>query len=205
MDRRQGESLPSLRQRDNAGTIRRSTGRPYKMYSKKRASIFAVLILAGVIAAGIAFFLPAPVQRQAPDVRFDLLDGRRLALADLRGSPVLVTFWATTCAPCVEELPDLIALYKEFNPRGFELVAVAMPYDPPLQVERFVRQYQIPYPIALDVGGDVTQAFGGVDFIPLAYLIDPAGNIVHHRTGKLNIGRIRRMVNKLLNTAGARE
>lgn len=175
------------------------------MLSKKRASLLAVLIVAGVIAAAVGFFLPAPVQRQAPDVRFDLLDGRRLALAELRGNPVLVTFWATSCAPCVEELPDLIGLYKALNPRGFEVVAVAMPYDPPLQVERFSRQYQIPYPIALDVGGDVTRAFGGVDFIPLAYLIDPAGTIVHHRTGKLDIGRVRRMVNKLLNTAGARE
>lgn len=167
--------------------------------------MLAVLIAAGTIAAGVAFFLPEPVQRQAPDVRFALLDGRHLALADLRGHPVLVAFWATSCAPCVEELPDMLALYKEFNPRGFELVAVAMPYDPPLQVERFSRQYQIPYPIVLDVGGNVTQAFGGVDFIPLAYLIDPAGTIVHHRTGKLDIDRVRRMINKMLNIAGARE
>src|ERR1700756_5756731 len=74
---------------------------------------------------------------QAPAVSYTLLDGRRSDLAALRGHVVLVNFWATNCAPCVEEMPAMAANWRRFSPQGFETLAVSMPYDAPALVSNF--------------------------------------------------------------------
>ena len=168
------------------------------MKLRRRASPLAVLGLIVALAALLAWLVPAQKPTPPADLTFDLLDGRDLALADLRGRPVLVTFWATSCPPCVEELPDLVRLYRDLQPRGLELLAVAMPYDPPLQVRRFVHTHGLPYPVALDVMARAAQAFGGIEFVPTAFLLDPAGEIIYRQVGKLDIARTRRLLEPLL-------
>jgi peroxiredoxin len=158
-----------------------------------RRAAFAVFILAA-LAGLVALLWPAPGPRSVTDVEFRLLDGRTLTLNDLRGRPVLVAFWATSCKPCIEELPELINLYKELQPHGFELIAVAMPYDPPLHVQTFVQKQNVPYPVALDVEGKVVRAFDGVPYIPMAFLIAPDGTIAFRQTGKLDIAKARRII-----------
>lgn len=138
--------------------------------------------------------LPNYRLRPAPDVTFTLLDGRALTLAELRGRPVLVNFWSPTCAPCVEELPDLARLHGELAAHGLQLVGVASPQDPPLAVQAFAQGRALPYPIALDVDGRVASAFGNIRFIPTTLLIDPKGHIVYRQTGKLDIERARRIM-----------
>lgn len=164
----------------------------------KKSAKLLVILAAGAVLAGLATLLFPPVSRVPPETEFALLDGNKLTLASLRGRPVLVNFWATTCAPCVEELPDLIRLYREWQPRGLELIAVAMPYDPPIRVQEFVKQHTVPYPIALDVQGKVTSAFGGVPFIPAAFLIGPNGITELNYTGRLDIDKVQRMISRHL-------
>lgn len=142
----------------------------------------------------IAVLLPGHGTRTAPEIDLPLLDGRTLALKELRGRPVVLAFWSPTCAPCVEELPDLVRLYRELAPRGLELVAVSMPYDPPLAVQAFVRERGVPYPVALDVDGRVAGAFEEIKVIPTTLLIDPKGHIVYREVGKLDIARARRII-----------
>ncbi len=161
---------------------------------RRRPTLLTLLLLVALAGAAITVLLPSTGPRQAPDVAFSLLDGRTLPLAELRGRPVLVSFWATTCRTCVEEMPDLVALYQALRARGFELIAVAMPYDPPSQVQEFARARELPFPIALDVQGQVTAAFADVHATPTAFLIDPAGDIVYRHTGRLDTDRVRRMV-----------
>jgi len=162
-----------------------------------RRAAFAVFILAA-LAGLVALLWPAPGPRSVAGAEFHLLDGRTLTLNDLRGRPVLVAFWATSCKPCVEELPDLIKLYKELHPKGFELVAVAMPYDPPLHVQTFVQKQNVPYPVALDVEGRVVRAFDGVPYVPMAFILDTNGKIAHQQTGKLDIAKARRTIEREL-------
>lgn len=158
-----------------------------------RRAAFAVFLLAAL--AGLAVMLwPESARRAIAEVEFPLLDGRRIALTELRGRPVLVAFWATSCKPCIEELPDLIRLYNELHPKGFELVAVAMPYDRPLDVQTFVRGKNVPYPVALDVEGKVVRAFDGVPYVPMAFLVSPEGKIVYQQTGRLDIAKARRII-----------
>jgi peroxiredoxin len=169
----------------------------------RRSSILVVFLLATALAVAFGLWgLPGEKARWAPNVELTLFDGSRTQLAQMRGRPLLVTFWATSCPPCVEELPDLIALYQELRPRGLQMVAIAMPYDPPNHVHQFRDQHRIPYPIALDLEGHAVRAFG-VSGIPVAYLIAPDGRIEYTQTGKLDTERVRQIVAPHLGTAPA--
>jgi len=162
-----------------------------------RRAAYIVFISAAV--AGLVITLwPASVLRGVGDVEFQLLDGRRVTSAELRGKPVLVAFWATNCKPCIEELPDLAKLYKDLQPRGFELIAVAMPYDPPLHVQTFVQKQNVPYPVALDVEGKVVRAFDGVPYVPMAFILDSNSKIAYQQAGKLDIAKARRIIEREL-------
>lgn len=162
-----------------------------------RRTLFVVFVFAAI--AGLVITLwPASVVRGVGDIEFQLLDGRKVTSAELRGKPVLVAFWATNCKPCIEELPDLIKLYNELRPRGFELIAVAMPYDPPFHVQTFVQKQNVPYPVALDVEGKVVRAFDGVPYVPMAFILDSNGKIAYQQAGKLDIAKARRIIEREL-------
>ncbi len=159
---------------------------------------FSVAQKLGLLAA-VAVFLTAtllltPASRPAPEVTFTILGQGAVPLADLRGKAVLVTFWATTCATCVAEMPELIAHYRRLAPQGFEVVAVAMPYDPPSYVARFARERALPFKVALDVEGKVARAFDDVAVTPTHFFIDRAGRIVEKRVGRLDFPALDRWV-----------
>ncbi len=120
---------------------------------------------------------------QAPALSFRFIDGRQLSLEQLRGQPVLVNFWASSCLPCLEEIPLLNDLYQELQPQGLEIIGVAMAYDPPNRVLSAVQRHQISYPIALDLDSKTVAAFGGVKGIPTSILITPQGRIAQRIVG----------------------
>lgn len=152
------------------------------------------LILVG--ALGYLWLSPEGM-KQAPAVTLRTLDGTRLDLSALRGSPVLVTFWATSCTGCVKEIPHLIELHEEFSPQGFKVVAIAMSYDPPNHVIAMREARKIPYTIALDTDDAAARAFGDVRLTPTTFLIAPDGRIVRQKIGEFDMddmrGQIRAM------------
>lgn len=147
---------------------------------QKTLRIILMLALAAIATWSV---WPRPA---APDVTLQVIGEGRIALKALRGKPVLVTFWATTCPVCIEEMPGLIAAYQKHHARGFELVAVAMPYDPPDRVFRFMQQRGLPFKVALDIEGQVLRAFGDIPGTPTAFLIDRQGRMVEKRVGRLD-------------------
>jgi alkyl hydroperoxide reductase subunit AhpC len=88
-------------------------------------------------------------------------------------------------------MPQLQTLYKELAPKGLEIIGIAMAYDPPNRVLEMTIQKQISYPVALDIDGALARAFGNVSYTPTIFLIAPDGTITKHKTGELNINRIR--------------
>lgn len=149
-----------------------------------------IVAVAVVVAAGLVWLAPWQSER-APDVRLETLDGERFALADLRGQPTIVTFWATTCTSCVEEIPHLKELYETFHPRGFEIIAVAMAYDPPEQVRAMAEERDLPYRIVLDREGSIARAFGDIRLTPTTFVLGPDGEILQRRLGMLDMERLR--------------
>lgn len=155
----------------------------------KRNLLFALVAIA-VFSAAIAFY--ALAQRPAaPDVIFTTLDGRQLRLADLRGKTVAVVFWATSCPICKGEMPDLVETYRKYQPRGFELIAVAMAYDSPEQVKNFAESGGLPFPVVLDTGGDLARAFSDTKVVPTTFLIDGSGKFVSRTLGAIDFTKLR--------------
>ena len=140
-----------------------------------------------------------------PPISISTIDGRRFDPATIEGRPLLVTFWSTTCLVCLREMPDLEALYRRLSPRGFEIIAVSMPWDPPGEVVRLVRARTLPYPVALDVDGAIARAFGDVSATPTHMLIDPGGEIAYRRTGALDFSGLDRRIQSMLGSMRASE
>lgn len=115
-------------------------------------------------------------------------------MADLRGRVALVNFWATDCAVCVKEMPQLVATYEKYRARGFETVAVAMRHDPPNHVVAFVERHALPFTVALDPVGALAQAFGDVKLTPMTFLIDRRGNIAARIPGEPEFGSLHSLI-----------
>lgn len=122
---------------------------------------------------------------KVPDVNFTTLKGQTITSSELRGKLVLVNFWATDCPTCLEEIPHLIDLHRQFAQRDLMIIAVAMHYDPPNRVLSMANSKQLPYAIALDPNEDLSKAFGHVQFTPTSFLIDREGHIILHKIGAL--------------------
>jgi peroxiredoxin len=159
---------------------------------------FRVLIAITAVAIYAWFQLPQPKVIQLDNVMFSTIDGRRIELSSLAGRPVLLNFWATSCPPCVEETPDLVALHNQQTDTGLQIIGIAMPHDMPSQVLAFVAEQKISYPISLDVDGKISRTFN-VQAIPNNILISPDNKIIMNQVGKLDINRVSELVNNIDN------
>jgi peroxiredoxin len=145
-----------------------------------------ILSLLGLLAVG-TWFWQTQTSLAAPNVNFKTIKGENIDLLALKGKPVLVTFWATDCPGCIEEIPHLIQLHQQFSTQGLIIVAVAMDYDPPNQVLAMTAAKKLPYPVALDPSGSLAQSFGNVQLTPTTFLIDKTGKIVLQKTGVFDL------------------
>jgi thiol-disulfide isomerase/thioredoxin len=139
--------------------------------------------LLGVLVAGIdeaRKLRPHTSGKQAPNVGFQRFGGGAVSLQALRGKVVLVDFWATFCPPCVEEMPVLVKLAHEYEPRGVVFVAPSLddPDRAVVEVGAFIDR-QVPglAPYAA-FGNDASANAFGVRALPTMVIIDRAGNVV---------------------------
>jgi peroxiredoxin len=158
--------------------------------------IVSIVFVGCLVAIGAWFaFKPYP---PAPLVTIETLQGTSIDLASLKNNVVLVEFWATSCVTCVKQMPSTIELYKELSPKGFEVVAVAMSYDPVEFVRRFAESRQVPFIIGLDTNGAVAKAFGDVKLTPTIFLIDKKGRIIKQYLGNYDKADMRQTIEKAL-------
>ena len=126
-----------------------------------------------------------------PETTFSTITGEKIVLSELRGKPVIVTFWATDCASCIQEIPHLVELYRQYHDKGLEIIAVAMSYDPPNHVIDMSKAQQLPYNVALDMQAENAHAFGDVSLTPTTFLIAPNGRIALQKTGVVELTEIK--------------
>ncbi|MGB7297907.1 MAG: TlpA disulfide reductase family protein [Burkholderiaceae bacterium] len=136
-------------------------------------------------ASGASALDGASEQTVMPAVEFKLIDGRRIHSTQLKGQVVLVDFWATSCAICIAEMPDLQRTYQVLKDEGLAVIAVAMPYDRPDHVLNFVETRQIELPVALDIDGTLLNALGPVPGTPTRVLVSRSGKIVARWIGPI--------------------
>lgn len=155
-----------------------------------------IIALIGILASS-AWFWQTQTVREAPSVVFKTIKGENIELAGLIGKPVLVTFWATDCTGCIEEIPHLIALHREHSQQGLTIIAVAMHYDPPNHVLAMAESKQLPYAVALDPDGSLARGFGNVQLTPTTFLIDRNGQIAMQKIGVFELQDMRQRLKQL--------
>jgi cytochrome c biogenesis protein CcmG, thiol:disulfide interchange protein DsbE len=139
------------------------------------------LAILGVAAAAAAeLYLrsgaAAPVEGAAPPFELSDLQGHPVSLAGLRGRVVAVNFWASWCAPCREEIPDLSRVYQAHRDQCFEMLGVAEESGGREDVEESARRFGISYPVLHDPQGQAAEAFK-IPGYPRTILIDHQGRI----------------------------
>jgi cytochrome c biogenesis protein CcmG, thiol:disulfide interchange protein DsbE len=125
------------------------------------------------------------------------LDGQRIGSDSLRGRVVLVNVWATWCLPCRAEMPLLQRMHERHRDAGFSLIGLSVDRGPVSEVEAFLRDRGITYPVAI-IGDDVVNAFGGVRGYPTSFLVDRRGTIRHAVIGPLAPASLELAVRRLL-------
>lgn len=125
-----------------------------------------------------------PVQTAVPIVeRFRLQDlsGRERVWSEFFGKPLVINFWASWCGPCRHEIPILNELYKEFHPRGLEIVGISV--DEKKDAARsFVEQFQIPWVIVFN-DGKADREFSIGQGIPVTIFLDAQGKEIYRIIG----------------------
>lgn len=157
-----------------------------------------LILLVIVFATGLGLFAIVFDRTAAPSVTFISLAGERIAMNDLRGKVVLIEFWATDCATCVKEMPQLIATYNKYRAQGFETIAVAMKHDPPNYVLAYNDRNRLPFKVALDPMGELARAFGDVRLTPMTFLVDKRGAVVARMLGARDFARLHALIEEKL-------
>ena len=165
----------------------------------RRAWLVAAGGLAAIAGAGLSWLRQGPgnvagsaaasADDKAPDSLWALKaarpQGGELDLASLRGKPLLINFWATWCAPCVREMPLIDRFHREYGPRGWQVLGLAV--DRPAPVAEFLARVKVGFPIGLAGldGMDLLHGLGNAQGgLPFTVVINAAGQLVQRKMGE---------------------
>ena len=157
----------------------------------RRAWMLAAGVAATAAAAGVGWSIwrnraqPTGFEAEIWQASFDSPQGARLALADLRGHPLVLNFWATWCPPCIREMPALDRFARDFHARGWRVVGLAV--DTAQPVRDFLARTPVSYPIGLTgfSGIELARRLGNTSGgLPFTLVLGRDGALLQRRLGE---------------------
>lgn len=167
-----------------------------------KRQLWKITLIAGVLSL-LWGCRPSMVQQLpgspggAPDFKLnDVTTGKPVSLSDFKGKVVVLDFWATWCPPCREEIPHLVDLYGKYKDKNLVIVGVSLD-DTQTPVKPFMDEFHMDYPVVM--GDDAIQkAYGGIQGIPTAFIIDKTGKIAQKYIGYRDENTFEQQIQKLL-------
>lgn len=149
------------------------------------AAVFAVTLHVSAATQMPAFVLP------------DVVNGKKISSGQFEGKALLVTFFATWCPPCIEEIPTLIKLQNKYGRDSFSVIGLSVDQGGAKTVKRLVAKKGINYPVLM-ADSITMQNFGGVYGIPVSFLVNKKGNVVKKYTGYIPKSVLEKDLKKIL-------
>lgn len=187
------------------GTYNGTRGSTVKLFERWRS-------FSGVLAIGtaIALAMTCGVRQDPPptgSVNLDFvvkdMNGTTVRLADYRGRPVILNFWATWCGPCRMEIPELIALTDQYKQR-LTVLGVSVD-DQPDALKKFAAENHLNYPVLVGLGEDhLQEAYDAAMYIPVTWFIRPDGTVQAVQRGPGSRDYFQAQARALVSTAGDR-
>lgn len=145
---------------------------------EKRLKLLKIIVLTTLLGLSGQLFAATKAQN------FELTDmaGKKHQLSQYAGKWVIVNYWATWCPPCLEEVPDFVALYDSRKNKDVMVIGVALDYESAADVQAYVDDMLMSYPIVL---GDekATAQIGPADVLPTTFIYNPKGQLVKTKRG----------------------
>ena len=165
----------------------RSRGLPFVIVA---ATALIALLVYGLVAVGESTTLDDAVRRGerpvAPDQRLPKLGGGEGALADFKGKPVVLNFWASWCDPCKDEAPALVRAQKQLAAAGGTVVGVTVDDSTPDSL-KFAKEHDLEFPSLRDVDNELGEQYGRTG-VPETFVIDRQGRVTAISRGQIDDG-----------------
>ena len=164
-----------------------------------RAWIVLVVLATALVAAMAIRSATQPVAVEVANLAFTLkdMDGKEVALSDFKGKPLIVNLWATWCAPCRIEMPQLVALSEKYKSRGLAVIGISID-DSPEEIRAFAKEFKVPYPLLVGDGrDDVLSAMGYFGAVPMSIFIRADGIVSVRMPGIATTDRWERQIEAL--------
>lgn len=133
--------------------------------------------------------------------RFNLpnaVNGATINSVDFSGKTLLITFFATWCPPCMQEIPTLIELHKQFSMANFSVIGLSVDEGGPEVVAKLITKRSINYPVLM-ADAAIAHNFGGVSGIPTSFLVNKEGNVVKKYPGYVPRAVLENDIKKIMN------
>jgi peroxiredoxin/YHS domain-containing protein len=143
-------------------------------------------------------YIPPVLPRPVPAFTLKTLDGKEVPFKSFAaGKPVLLDFWATWCAPCVNAMPELQQLHQRHAAKGFSVVGISIDEEH-RKARKFAEKKKLAYPVYLDATKTPAWSVFHVRAIPAVFLVDAEGRIVQQWLGKVDMKEVEQAVTKLV-------
>lgn len=147
-------------------------------------TIIAAMLGLCLVFSAAATAAPQNPGSAAPQFTLKDINGKEVSLSSFKGKVIILDFWATWCGPCRSEIPDFIALQKEYGSKGLQMIGISVDKDKDILV-KFYKDNGMNYPVVL-TDGAVEAKYGGIRAIPMTFIIDRTGKIAKKYVGAIS-------------------